>query len=61
MSLTNYAASSEHDPLPAPMHLLDFNGLRQIVQFIDRIRREGRYPSTDSQGEPCSSTDSGYD
>jgi hypothetical protein len=61
MSLTDYAASPEHDPPPAPMHLLDFNGLRQIIQFIDRIRQEGRYPATDSEGEPCSSTDSGYD
>jgi hypothetical protein len=43
------------------MHLLDFNGLRQIVQFIDRIRQEGRYPSTDSEGKPCSSTNPGYD
>ena len=61
MSLTDYAASSQHDPPPDPMHLLDFNGLRQIVQFIDRIRQERCYPSTDSKGEPCSSTDSGCD
>jgi hypothetical protein len=61
MSLTDYAAPSDHDPPPAPIHLLDFNGLRQVVQLIDHIRQEGRYPAAECEGETCSSDDPGYD
>lgn len=61
MSLTNYIASSDHDPPPVPMHLLDFNGLCQVVQLIDHIRQEGRYPAEDSEGRACSSAESDYD
>jgi hypothetical protein len=61
MSLTDYAAPSDHDPPPAPMHLLDFNGLCQVVQLIDHIRQEGRYPAGDSEGRTCSFANSGYD
>ena len=61
MSLTDYATSSEHEPPPAPLHLLDLNGLRQIVQFIDRFHQERCYRALVSEGEPCSATTSDYD
>jgi hypothetical protein len=60
MSLTNYTAPSDYEPPPVPIHLLDFNGLRQVVQLIDHIHQEGRYPS-ECEGETCSSVDLGYD
>ena len=61
MSLTDYAVSSDQDPPPAPMHLLDFNGLRQMVQLVDHILQEERCSGLGSEGGPCSSTDLGYD
>jgi hypothetical protein len=61
MSLTDYAAPLDHDPPSAPMHLLDFNGLCQVVQLIDLIRQEGRYPVGDSGDRICSFSNSGYD
>jgi len=44
MSWTNYATSSDSEPPPVPTHLLDIDGLRQIVQLLDQIRQEGRSP-----------------
>jgi hypothetical protein len=44
MSWTNYATSSDSDPPSVSTHLLDINGLRQIVRFLDQIRQEGRSP-----------------
>jgi hypothetical protein len=42
MSWTNYAAASTLDSPPIPSHLLDLNGLHQVVQLIDHIRQEDR-------------------
>ena len=44
MSWTDYAASSDSEPPPVPTHLLDINGLRQIVQLLAQIRQEGCVP-----------------
>jgi hypothetical protein len=61
MSLTDYAVSAEDDLSPVPIHLLDFNGLCQIVQFIDRIRQEKCDLATVSEGRPSSVANSDYD
>ncbi len=60
MSLTDYAPTPDIDLSPDPPPLLDIDGLRQIVQFIDRLRKEGRYPSADGQGF-CPAPENGYD
>jgi hypothetical protein len=39
MSSTDYLASPEDPPRPAPEHLLDLGGLRSVVQLLDRIAR----------------------
>ena len=60
MSATDYARSADIEPPFGPLPLLDFEGLCQIVQLIDRLRQEGRYPGANND-EPCSPTGSGYD
>jgi hypothetical protein len=47
LGATDYAA----DPLASPpavasAHLLDLQGLRQMVQFIEELRRQGRLPES---------------
>lgn len=32
-------------PSPATAHILDLQGLRQLAQRIDQLRREGRFPN----------------
>ena len=61
MSWTDYASPGDFNPPSTPLHLLDLDGLRQAVQLIDRMRQEGRYPTTDSGGEACVSGDKSYD
>ena len=39
---TDYGAPLEGDLPTAPRHLLDLDGLRQVIQVIDHIRRDGR-------------------
>jgi Family of unknown function (DUF5372) len=43
LSATDYASNSSasHPPAQA-LHLLDLKGLRQLAQFIDDLRRQGR-------------------
>ena len=60
MSGTDYAASSDFDPPLDPLPLLDFEGLRQMAQLVDRLEQEGRY-CRDGLDEPCSEAGSGYD
>jgi hypothetical protein len=38
MSLTSYAGSTDNEQLEARLHLLDLNGLRQIVAFLDTLQ-----------------------
>jgi hypothetical protein len=61
MSLTDYAQPSpDIDLSPDPPPLLDIEGLRQVVQFIDWLRQEGRYPTEDGQAS-CPAPESDYD
>ncbi|MCL5960361.1 MAG: Y4bD/Y4pK family protein [Chloroflexi bacterium] len=39
MYWTDYAGQLNPAPRPIPTHLLDLEGLRQVIQFIDRIRQ----------------------
>ena len=50
LSSTDYAALPGDTPEPAPRHLLDLAGLRQIVQLLDRIAQ--RKSSVSSDGDP---------
>ena len=61
MSWTDYASPQDFDPPSTPPHLLDSNGLCRVVQLIDRIRREGRYPAPDDGVETCPPDDDRYD
>ena len=47
MSWTDYAGSPEKEACISPPPLLELGGLRQVVQFIEGMRREGRYPAPD--------------
>jgi hypothetical protein len=38
MSMTNHAGSTETEWLDGRLHLLDLNGLRQIVSFLDVLQ-----------------------
>ena len=42
MSGTDYALPARGRSPPRPDHLLDLDGLRQVLQLLDRISREGR-------------------
>ncbi|MBV8310823.1 MAG: hypothetical protein JO344_10590, partial [Planctomycetaceae bacterium] len=42
LSGTDYLTPLEDDLPRRPDHLLDLNGLRQILQLLDRIARDGR-------------------
>src|SRR5262245_11722547 len=42
LSSTDYLATPEGDPTPRPEHLLDLDGLRQVLQLLEHIGREGR-------------------
>jgi hypothetical protein len=63
MSWTDYATLQgfAFDPPSTPPHLLDFDGLRQAVQLIDRIRQEGRYPAANGRDKTCIPGDKSYD
>jgi len=61
MSWTDYATPQDLAPASTPPHLLDFDGLRQAVQLIDRIRQEGRYPAADDGDKICPPNDKSYD
>lgn len=61
MSLTDYAGSSDIRLAPVPSHLLDLGGLRQVVQLIERMRQEGRYPAEGEGGETCALGEASYD
>jgi Family of unknown function (DUF5372) len=50
LSSTDYAALPGDTPEPAPRHLLDLTGLRQVIQLLDHIAQRG--PSASSDGDP---------
>ena len=57
MSWTDYVTPRGFELPSAPPHLLDFDGLRQAIQLIDRIRQEGRYPAANDRDQTCASRD----
>ncbi len=59
-SLTSYAAPESEHSLAAA-HLLDLGGLRQVVQVLDRLRTEGRLPTTEPSDAPDLVEQAGYD
>ena len=48
LSSTDYASPLECPPAPAPAaeHLLDLDGLRRVIQLLDRLAQPGHDPST---------------
>jgi hypothetical protein len=56
LSDTDYLASPEDQRPPRPDHLLDLNGLRQVLQVLDRIARERR-PTTTHDHSAAAATD----
>ena len=44
MHLTDYAGASEPQMTPDAPHLLHLDGLRHIVQLLEAIRQDGRWP-----------------
>jgi len=53
---TDYAALPDIDPPPIPPNLLDFDGLWQAAQLIERIRREGRVSGPEDTNRTCASS-----
>ena len=58
LSGTDYLAPPEDHSLLPPDHLLDLNGLRQVLQFLDRITRDGRREPGQGHHTPSSRSDS---
>jgi hypothetical protein len=56
LSDTDYLSHPEDDLSPRSDHLLDLNGLRQILQVLDRIARDGR-PTTRDHSTPAAKAD----
>jgi hypothetical protein len=48
MSWTDYAASPEPTPSAGVIPLLDLEGLRQMVAFLDHLRGQQRTPSQET-------------
>jgi len=46
MHLTDYAGASAPQVVPDVPHLLHLDGLRQVVQLLQAIRQEGRWPES---------------
>ncbi len=61
MSWTDYITPQGLDLPSDPLHLLDFNGLRQTVQLINRIRQKGHCSTADDRNKTCTSDDESYD
>jgi hypothetical protein len=45
LSSTDYGSPAENSPTVAAKHLLDLDGLRQVIQLLDRLARTGPAPS----------------
>ena len=46
LSSTDYSSSSGTAPLTRAEHLLDLDGLRRVIQLLDRLAQPGRAPSS---------------
>jgi len=60
MSLTSYAGPEPEVPAAAA-HLLDLGGLRQVVQFLDRLRAEDRLSTMTQRVDPDQAPEARYD
>jgi len=45
MSSTDYASAPENPPATTAEHLLDLDGLRRVIQMLDRLAEPGHNPS----------------
>ena len=45
LSSTDYASPAENSSTVAAEHLLDLDGLRRVIQLLDRLARTGPAPS----------------
>ena len=52
LSSTDYASPAENSPTVAAEHLLDLDGLRQVIQLLDRLARTGAAPSATGDRVP---------
>jgi hypothetical protein len=52
LSSTDYASPAENSPTVAAEHLLDLDGLRQVIQLLDRLARTGPAPSATGDRVP---------
>jgi len=46
LSSTDYASPAEGPPIVAAEHLLDLDGLRRVIQLLDRLAQPGPVAST---------------
>jgi len=46
LSSTDYASALESSPAVAAEHLLDLDGLRRVIQLLDRLAQPGGVTST---------------
>jgi len=46
LSSTDYASALESSPTAAAEHLLDLDGLRRVIQLLDRLAQPGGVTST---------------
>jgi len=46
---------------PTPAHLLDLDGLRQVVQLLEAIRQQGRWPRSAQDTALPEATGRSYD
>jgi hypothetical protein len=51
LSGTDYLAPPEADT-PPPKHLLELNGIRSVLQLLDRLSRDGRRAVCQTQSTP---------
>jgi hypothetical protein len=61
MHLTDYAGAPAPPVDPTPAHLLDLDGLRQVVQLLEAIRQQGRWPRSAQDTALPEATGRSYD
>ena len=61
MHLTDYAGASAPQLAPVSPHLLDLAGLRQIVQLLQALRQDGRWPASTLDTTFPEAAESAYD
>ena len=61
MHLTDYAGASASQMASDSPHLLDLAGLRQVVQLLQALRQDGRWPEATPDTTVPAATESAYD